>query len=151
MNTPVFSAQSEWLARVEIVAAPRAAFAMRDAGVVHHLGFAESPAYTLLEAPSTDDAWKLGVRDTARWIEIADAADDGPLSHWLPDEHRAAGLGLAAHLPEGSYWWVRSRIEPSERVISRVLTSAIRARPSAKVTSITAPVRDNRIAVRARS
>lgn len=112
MNMPVFSAQSEWLARIEIVAEPRAAFAMRDAGVVHDLGFPQSTAYTLLEASSTDDAWKVGIRDTARWIEIADVADDGPLSRWLPDEHRAAGLALATHLPKGSYWWIRSRVEP---------------------------------------
>jgi hypothetical protein len=112
MNMPVFSAHSEWLARVEIEVVPATAFAMRDAGVVHDLGFADATAYTLLEAPSTDDAWTVGVRPTARWIEIADAATDGPLSRWLPDEHRAAGLALAAHLPQGSYWWVRSRIEP---------------------------------------
>ena len=112
MKAPVFDAHGEWLARMEIGDTTAAAFTMRDAGVVHDLGFAVAPAYTLLEAPSTDDAWKIGIRDNARWIEIANEVADGQLSSWLPGEHRAAGLALAAHLPAGSYWWVRSRVEP---------------------------------------
>src|SRR5688500_16319491 len=82
MKMPVFNPQGEWCARLEITEMPAAAFAMRSTGVLHDLGFAEASAYYLLEAPSTDDAWKIGVRERARWIEVGDDYVDDALSRW---------------------------------------------------------------------
>jgi hypothetical protein len=112
MKPPMFISHGEWLARLEVVDAPRDAFTMRSADRLHELGFSDAPAYYLLEAPSTDDAFKLGVRERARCIEPSPEASDGDLSRWLPPEHRAAGCALASHLPAGAYWWLRSRVEP---------------------------------------
>jgi hypothetical protein len=109
----MFRADDEWVARVEITSEPKLAFTMHDADSMHELGFAGAPAYYLLEAPSTDDAWRVGAHEDARWIGIE--TDDhvfAELGRWLPVEHRSAGVALASSLPAGAYWWVRSRAEP---------------------------------------
>lgn len=108
----MFIVHGEWLARLEVVDAPPDEFTTRSADRMHELGFSDAPAHYLLEASSTDDAFELGVRERARWIEAGAEAGDGDLSRWLPPEHRAAGCALAAHLPAGVYWWLRSRVEP---------------------------------------
>lgn len=112
MNEQVFHAYSEWLARIEVTAQPADVFTMRNTDRLHELGFSDAPAYYVLEAPSTDDACKVGVRDGVRWIEPSARVDDDDLSRWLPPEHRAVGGALAARLPIGAYWWLRSRVEP---------------------------------------
>lgn len=113
----MFTPESEWIGRLEISGSQAEPFTLHGAGREHNLGFADHPLYYLDQAPSPDDPWDVGIHDGGRVIPLGGGLPHpgsyAALAGWLPDDHREAGLALAAHLPEGTYLWLRSRLAPT--------------------------------------
>jgi hypothetical protein len=109
----MFTPESEWIGRLEITRFQPEPFTLHGAGRDHTFGFADRPLFYLDQAHSPDDPWDVGICDGGRAIPVEGGLPDAALAGWLPSTHRDAGLALAERLPEGTYLWLRSRLEPS--------------------------------------
>lgn len=110
----MFRAKTEWIGLLELPASERGFTLHHGSQLEHSLGFENAPMYFIDQAPSPDDPLSIEPQENGRPIELGAKAADPALSGWLPAEHRDAGLALAANLPAGQYWWLRSRVEPYE-------------------------------------